>query len=70
VITAVVFALTHLEAEFTAFLPWFIILAFLIGLLLGWIMQRTDSILAPALIHAGINTLILQDALASYGINP
>jgi membrane protease YdiL (CAAX protease family) len=70
VITAVVFALTHLEVEFTTFLPWFIILAFLLGLLLGWIMRRTDSILAPALIHAGIDTLIIQDAFASYGISP
>jgi membrane protease YdiL (CAAX protease family) len=70
VITAVVFALAHLKVEFTPFLPGFIILAFLLGLLFGWIMQRTDSILAPALLHAGIDTLIIQDAFASYGISP
>jgi membrane protease YdiL (CAAX protease family) len=70
VITSVIFALAHLEVEFPPFLPGFIILAFLLGLLFGWIMQRTDSILAPALLHAGIDTLIIQDAFASYGISP
>jgi membrane protease YdiL (CAAX protease family) len=68
VVTAVVFALAHLQVEFTASIPVFVFVVFLLGLLFGWIMQRTESILAPALIHAGVDMLVIADAFAAYGV--
>jgi membrane protease YdiL (CAAX protease family) len=46
----------------------FLIIVFLLGLLWGWIMQRTGSVLAPALFHAGVDMLIIADAFAAFGI--
>jgi len=68
VVTAAVFALTHLQVEFTANLPVFIVVVFGLGLLWGWIMQRTGSIIAPALFHAGADMLIISDAARAFGV--
>lgn len=43
-------------------------IVFFSGLLWGWIMQKTGSVLAPALFHAGVDMLIIADAFAAYGI--
>jgi membrane protease YdiL (CAAX protease family) len=69
VVTATVFTFMHLGVTFTASLPTFLIIAFLLGLLCGWIMQRTGSVLAPALFHAGVDMLVIADAFAGFGIN-
>jgi membrane protease YdiL (CAAX protease family) len=68
VVTAMVFTFMHLGVSFTASLPTFLMTVFLLGLLWGWIMQRTGSVLAPALFHAGIDMLIIADAFAAFGI--
>jgi membrane protease YdiL (CAAX protease family) len=67
-VTAAVFALTHLQVEFTPNLPVFIAVVFGLGLLWGWIMQRTRSIIAPALFHAGADMLIISDAARAFGV--
>ncbi|MBN2146458.1 MAG: CPBP family intramembrane metalloprotease [Anaerolineales bacterium] len=58
VVTALVFAYAHLGGQYTASLPLYFAILFLLGLLWGWLMQKTGSILAPALFHAGVNMLI------------
>ena len=68
-VTATVFTFVHLGVTFTASLPTFLMIVFLLGLLWGWIMQRTGSVLAPALFHAGVDMLIIADAFAAFGIN-
>ena len=68
VVTAIVFTFMHLGVQFTASLPTFLMIVFLLGLLWGWIMQRTGSVLAPALFHAGVDMLIIADAFAAFGI--
>jgi membrane protease YdiL (CAAX protease family) len=68
VVMAAVFALMHLGVLFTGSLPMFLMIVFLLGLLWGWIMQRTGSVLAPALFHAGVDMLIIADAFAAFGI--
>jgi membrane protease YdiL (CAAX protease family) len=68
VVTATVFTFVHLGVQFTASLPRFLVIVFLLGLLWGWIMQRTGSVLAPALFHAGVDMLIIADAFAAFGI--
>ena len=68
VVTATVFTFMHLGVSFTASLPTFLMIVVLLGLLWGWIMQRTGSVLAPALFHAGVDMLIIADAFAAFGI--
>jgi membrane protease YdiL (CAAX protease family) len=67
-VMATVFALAHLGVLFAKPLSTFLMIVFLLGLLCGWIMQRTGSVLAPALFHAGIDMLIIADAFAAFGI--
>jgi membrane protease YdiL (CAAX protease family) len=69
IVTATVFTFVHLGVTFTASLPAFLMIVFLLGLLWGWIMQRTRSVLASALFHAGVDMLIIADAFAAFGIN-
>jgi membrane protease YdiL (CAAX protease family) len=68
VVMAAVFTFAHLGVTFVASLPTFLVTVFLLGLLWGWIMQRTESVLAPALFHAGVDMLIIADAFAAFGI--
>jgi membrane protease YdiL (CAAX protease family) len=68
IVTATVFTYVHLGVLFTASLPTFLLIVFLLGLLWGWIMQRTGSLLAPALFHAGVDMLIMADAFRSFGV--
>jgi len=68
VLTAAVFSLTHLQVGFTPSVPVFLVLVFLLGLLWGWMMQRTGSLLASALFHAGADMLIIGNFFASYGV--
>ena len=67
-VMATVFTFMHLGVLFTASLPMFLMIVFLLGLLCGWIMQRTGSVLAPALFHAGIDMLIIADVFAAFAI--
>lgn len=66
-LTALIYSLAHLQVTFTPNLPIFLIATFFLGLLWAYIIQKTDSILGAALFHAGVDTLIVLDFLASYG---
>jgi membrane protease YdiL (CAAX protease family) len=69
VVTAAVFTFVHLQVvQLTASPPAWLMIVFLLGLLFGWIMHRTGSVLAPALFHAGVIMLIIADAFAAFGI--
>jgi membrane protease YdiL (CAAX protease family) len=68
VLTAMVFTFVHLGVQFTPSLPAFLLIVFLLGLLWGLIMQRTGSVLAPALFHAGVDMLIIADTFRAFGI--
>lgn len=67
-LTAMVFTFMHLGVPFGGSLPRFLIIVFLLGLLWGWIMQKTGSVLASALFHAGVDMLIIADAFTAFGI--
>jgi membrane protease YdiL (CAAX protease family) len=69
IVTATVFTFAHLGVLFAKPLSTFLMIVFVLGLLWGWIMQRTGSVLAPALFHAGVDMLIMADAFAAFGIN-
>ncbi|MFB0518503.1 MAG: CPBP family intramembrane glutamic endopeptidase [Acidobacteriota bacterium] len=66
-LTALIYSLAHLQVTFTPNLPIFLIATFFLGLLWAYIIQKTGSILGAALFHAGVDTLIVLDFLASYG---
>ena len=67
-VTATVFTFAHLGVLFAKPLSTFLMIVFVLGLLWGWIMQRTGSVLAPALFHAGVDMLIIADAFRAYGV--
>ena len=67
IVTALVFTFAH-QIHFET--PWFFPLIFFFGLLFGWIMQKTESVLAPALLHAGLLMVTIAGFLERYyGIN-
>lgn len=67
-VTATVFALWHAQVGFGPPLPVFLLGAFVLGLLFGRVMQATDSLLAPALVHAAVDVLVILEALAAFGV--
>jgi uncharacterized protein len=55
---ALIFSLSHSVAgigmmQYTPYIPALVVATFLLGLILGYILQRTDSIIGPILLHAG-----------------
>lgn len=65
--TSLVFMLAHLEVTYTPDLLFFLPLVFVLALVWGWLIQRTDSLIASILFHAGGDTLIVTAIFASYG---
>jgi membrane protease YdiL (CAAX protease family) len=67
VVTALVFTFAH-QVLFET--PWLLPMVFFLGLLFGWIMQKTESVLASALLHAGFLMVTIAGFLERYyGIN-
>ena len=67
-VTAAVFALAHVGVQFTTALVPFVIVVFLLGLLWGWLMRYTDSLWASVLVHAGVDMLIIGNALDAFSV--
>jgi membrane protease YdiL (CAAX protease family) len=53
VLAGVIFTSFHVQVQYSASILPFLGYALLIGLIAGWLMQRTNSVLAPAIFHAG-----------------
>jgi len=68
VLTAIIFTLTHVQVTFAANLPVFLLIVFFLGLVWGYIMQKTDNIWGSFLFHAGAGALIIIDAFTGYGV--
>lgn len=62
-LSALLFALFHLN-------PWQFPATFMLGLLLGWLMVRTNNILACIFGHAANNFLVLATVTLWPGFNP
>ncbi len=67
-VTAAVFALAHVGVQFTTALPLFVIVVFFLGLLWGWLIRYTGSVLASVLVHAGADMLIIGDAMNAFSV--
>lgn len=62
---AIIFSLAHLSVAYTRFPLQFLAFTFFMALFLGYLMMRTDSILAPILIHAGADVPIFMVILSN-----
>ncbi len=53
--TAIVFSLTHSLQEYTPTILVLLAFTFLLGLAFGYLMQKTHSVIGPALFHAAMD---------------
>ena len=65
---AIVFTAAHLQVGYTDDLPVFLGTLFVLALAWGYVMQKTRSLLASVLFHAGADMLIMTAIFASYGV--
>jgi uncharacterized protein len=68
ILTSVCFAATHLTANYSPNVLFFSGIVFVLGMICGYAMQYTRSIIAPILIHAGADLMIIVPVFAAYGV--
>lgn len=68
-LTAIVFTLPHMKVDYVVSgeILWFLAVAFILALMWGYLMQKTGSILGPALFHAGADLLLFS---SFFTLNP
>jgi membrane protease YdiL (CAAX protease family) len=67
---AVVFALSHLAIAYGGPLAPFVPVTFVVGLALGWLVQRTNSLWTAVIIHAVADIALTATVLSGlYGLN-
>ncbi len=61
-LTAIVFTIAHMKVEYVASgeILWFLGAVFVLALVWGYMMQKTDSLIGPALFHAGADLLLFS----------
>ena len=59
ILAALIFAIAHLGVQYTPVLLIFLGITFFIGLAYGFVMQKTEGIVGPALFHAAMDIPIL-----------
>ena len=65
---AIAFTAAHLQVGYTDDLPVFLGTLFVLALAWGYVMQKTRSLLASVLFHAGADMLIMIAIFSSYGV--
>jgi membrane protease YdiL (CAAX protease family) len=68
ILTSVCFAAPHLTVNYQSNVLVFSGIVFILGMICGYAMYYTRSIIAPALIHAGADLMIIIPVFASYGV--
>jgi membrane protease YdiL (CAAX protease family) len=68
ILTSICFATTHLVANYAPNVLFFSGIVFVLGMMCGYAMQYTRSIIAPILIHAGADLMIIIPVFAAYGV--
>ncbi len=64
-LTATVFTLIHIQVTYIQDILQFLLIIFPLAIIWGYLIQKTDSILASSLFHAGADCLIILDIFAS-----
>lgn len=65
ILTAIIFSIAHVQVTYVTHMVGFIIIVFTLGLLLGYYMKKTNSIIAPLLIHAGADMMMILPAFVN-----
>jgi hypothetical protein len=68
ILTSICFAAPHLTVNYQADTLFFAGIVFVLGMICGYAMHYTKSIIAPMLIHAGADLMIIIPVFASYGV--
>ena len=68
VLTSICFAVPHLTVNYDPDVLVFAGIVFVLGIICGFAMHYTRSIIAPMLIHAGADLMIIIPVYASYGV--
>jgi len=68
ILTSVCFAAPHLTVNYSPNVLFFSGIVFILGMICGYAMQYTRSIIAPLLIHAGADLMIILPIFATYGV--
>jgi membrane protease YdiL (CAAX protease family) len=69
ILTSICFAAPHLTVNYSPNVWFFSGIVFVLGMICGYAMQYTRSIIAPMLIHAGADLLIIMPVFTAYGVN-
>ena len=67
-LVAIAFTAAHMQVGYTDDLPLFLGVLFVLALAWGYVMQKTRSLLASVLFHAGADMLIMIAIFASHGV--
>ncbi len=67
-LTSVVFGAAHLQVAYTTEVLLFAGITLILGLIWGFLIHYTKSLLASVLFHAGADLLIIMPIYASYGV--
>jgi membrane protease YdiL (CAAX protease family) len=61
-LTAIVFTLAHIKVEYvmTGEILRFLAVVFVLAIVWGYLMQKTDSLIGPAIFHAGADLLLFS----------
>jgi hypothetical protein len=66
--TSVCFAVPHIIVQYQPNVMMFAGICFILGMICGYAMHFTRSIIAPTLIHAGADLMIIVPIFATYGV--
>jgi len=68
ILTSICFAAPHLTVNYADDIFFFFGIVLVLGMITGFAMHYTKSIIAPMLIHAGADLMIILPVFASYGV--
>ena len=67
-LTSICFAAPHLTVNYSPNVLFFSGIVFILGMMCGYAMHYTRSLIAPVLIHAGADLMIIIPVFAAYGV--
>ncbi|HBH24844.1 MAG TPA: hypothetical protein DDY13_15665 [Cytophagales bacterium] len=69
ILTAIVFAASHMQVTYTPDVLFFVGLVLILGLLWGFLMHFTKSIISSWLFHAGADLMIIIPIYSTFGVS-
>ncbi|MBN2521775.1 MAG: CPBP family intramembrane metalloprotease [Bacteroidales bacterium] len=69
ILTAIVFAASHMQVTYAPDILIFVGIVLILGLIWGFLMHYTKSMIASMLFHAGADLMIIIPVYSSFGVN-